>query len=291
MKILITIGLSFMLLGCDEQTRIETSFVYPAVSPTLAVFCILTPGDSIQAWVLPLQAIPDQPLKAIDYVRVSDATVSLQSSQTTQALLIPYTGYGGYYSISQRNIPVKAGLTYRLRVTRPGFASIEAICKVPSRAAVIEQFNYGSSYNTGSYLNGGSGIRRRYEARWQDVSSINDSTNYFFGAKYLFSTSLLNPTSQIDTAKSIYFSENIAKVGATYFYQGETNDNSAKRFYYLFTVTPELFKFYKTLEDRRYNGTNFFGGYRGIIPDYTNIKGDYGVFGGYLSSSIEVTFK
>ncbi len=284
-RLLLFISLGLYLTGCTKQVEVVGSLTFPDAPATLAVFCLLTPQDSVFATVTTLRSVSDRLPRnqkgLADYVRVPDATVILQEKSSSRKITLTYLGRNGLYGAKLIDFKIISGQDYSLQVIRPGFQLLFAECQVPTKAASIESFAYGGSFN------GGGINRRRVEVRWQDVSTKTDSLNYFVANKYRF----IPP---FDTASNIYYSQYISKVGPTYFYENDAFDNSYPQYYYLFTVSRDTFRFYhmaEKMDDITRHGPDFFGAFQGIVPEYTNIKGGYGIFGAYLSSRITVTFK
>ncbi|GAB3986108.1 hypothetical protein GCM10028807_02810 [Spirosoma daeguense] len=60
------------------------------------------------------------------------------------------------------------------------------------------------------------------------------------------------------------------------------------------TAEPALFTFYALSAQMRKSAeskpADFFGGYTGITPTFTNIQNGYGIFGGYLKTQRTITF-
>ncbi len=274
--------------GCSRKEKVD-GFSFPEVQPMLAVFCLLTPGDSIFANITTIRAVTDQlptDKKGMPtYIRIPDAIVMLQNNLTQQKIVLTYKNVNGVYGAKQSNFKIAPGTSYTLYVSRPNFPSLLSTCKIPNQKAIFNSFTYGSAYNSDNV----SGLRlRRVEGRWQDASTDTDSLNYFVATKYRF----IPP---VDTASAIHYNQYISKVGTTYFYQNDDGIDPYPQYYYLFTVSREMGRFYQMAETMvaiTSSGTgDFFGAYQGIVPEYTNIQGGYGVFGGYLSSSLLVTFK
>jgi hypothetical protein len=284
-----TICLLILLLGsCNQQKELLEEINFPNVPPVLAVYCLLTPGDSILATVTTLRSVSDRlpisNLGIVEYPRVPDANVILKDLTTKQVITLRYLGREGRYGIVQSpNFSITPGSSYSLSVSKTGFPTLDATCQIPQKAAVIEQFSYGEPYNDGFFS------RRRVELRWQDISTPAFSVNYFLTTAYQMSAS------ENDRRMSTYYNKNISVVGTTYFYQNDALDNPYPRSFRLITASSAVFNFYKMAENMimiTSSGTGDpFGAYQGIVPEYTNVTGGYGIVGGYLSTQLVTAFK
>lgn len=271
------------MLSCSRTSVID-DIVFPLPNEKIAVFCLLTPSDSIQVSVRAIRGVIDKNKE----IGIENATITIEDTDAKIIINLPHKSNGGFYGNSQGKIKVLPNHTYLLRVTTiNSFVTQSATCKVPSLSAAFEKFTYGDSFSDGNSM------RRRIEARWQDVSSNEQKLNYLIssGGKFkdIFSGEILNIQPYLKSYKDISQSENIL------FYTSTVTDDSFPKYYYLHTMENNLYQFQKMaqqMDEISRKGTgNFLGSYQGIIPEFTNIQNGYGIFGAYLTTSQTVIFK
>lgn len=273
MKLHLPISLVAVLSSCARVTLVD-DITFPNVDSKAAVQCILTPGDSIFVAVKTVQSINSQsPNKTQN---ITEAHITLENITTSQKTTIPYTGKSGIYGCSQRNFPILSGNTYHMMVSVKNLPSLQATCRMPSRAAVIDTIAYGESYSDGLISK-----LRRVALTWLDSSGANERYSYFISSQYLHQGDTLRETSFDNTL--------ITQAGNRFYYNDDTIDSGTPHTYYLFTTDQNLYAFF-TIAQRmeknlRSNPSDFFGGYQGITPTFTNIQNGYGIFGGYLKTS------
>lgn len=283
-KPVLFVVLLFLFGSCYKQQIVEARFSFPEIQTKIVVNCILTPSDSVFASVHKLLNVYAQSGSYPNYSDgIRNATVVLTDLTTQQKTTLPFLAKNGLYGTSQTKMKITEGHRYQLTVAAPTFQTVTATCKIPEKAAFFEGFTYSEPYTTGSLG------RRRVEGRWQGIVS-NDSLYYGIN---LVSQSQFKD--EITSFSSTYFSKDITKSANTYFYQGTTTNNLFPKIYTLLTTEKNLYNYYVSAErinDITRSGTgDFFGAYQGIIPEYTNIKNGYGVFGGCVGSKFVLQFK
>ncbi len=268
---------SILLSSCARERLIE-NISFPSVESKAAVYCILTPGDSIFVALKTVQTINSQ--SANGTKDITDARVALEDKTTGQRVTLLATRRSGLYSCAQRNFPIQPGHTYHLLVSASYLDTMEASCQIPLRTAKIDTIAYGEPYQD-SFIK-----QRRVALTWLDVSDSAMHYDYFISSQYLYQNSTLTNTS--------FDNSLITQVGNQLYYNDDTIDSGTPHTYYLFTTDPNLYTFF-TIAQRignvsGGNASDFFGGYLGITPTFTNIRNGYGIFGGYLKTSKTISF-
>lgn len=279
---------SFIVLletSCYDQKTVEATFKFPVVQPKIVVNCIITPSDSIFASVHKLLNVYDKSASFPNYNDgINNASVILENTTTSKKITLSFLSENGLYGNSQNNFKISPGANYRLTVLAPNYPTVIATCKVPEKAAVFDRFSYSEPYNAGTSIN-----RRRVEGRWQGIVS---SDSLYYGVNLV---SQLQYNSEINSFSITEFSNNITKSSNIYFYQSTATNNQFPKIYTLLTAEKNLYFYYvssERIENITKSGTgDFFGAFQGIIPEYTNIKNGYGVFGAFLGTKTKVLFK
>lgn len=271
------------ILSCSRTSVID-DIVFPVLNEKITVFCLLTPSDSIKVSIRTVRSVIDKSKE----IGVENAMITIEDTESQKIINIPHILSGGFYGNSQGAFKILPNHTYLLKVTTiNSLVTQSAICKVPSSSATFEKFTYGDPFSDGNSM------RRRIEARWQDVSSSEQNLNYLIssGGKFkdIFSGEILNIQPSLKSYKDISQSKNIL------FYISTVTDDSFPKNYYLHTMENNLYQFQKMaqqMDEISRKGTgNFLGAYQGVIPEFTNIQNGYGIFGAYLTTSQVIIFK
>lgn len=270
-------------LSCS-RTSVINDIVFAVPNEKITVFCLLTPSDSIQVSVRAIRGVIDKNKE----MGIENAMITIEDTDTKIAINLPHKSNGGFYGNSQKILKILSNHTYLLRVTTiNSLVTQSATCKVPSLSATFERFSYGDSFSDGNSM------KRRIEARWQDVSSNEQKLNYLIssGGKFkdVFSEEIYNIQPSLKSYK------NISQSGNMLFYTSTVTDDNFPKYYYLHTMENNLFQFQKMAQQMdeisRKGTSDFLGSYQGIIPEFTNIQNGYGIFGAYLTTSQTVIFK
>ena len=275
--------------------------------PQLVIHSLLFPGDSV--FVSVGQAVP---LKdSVQATKVTEATVILSNDHgdNIQLPLIQNNFYTTVYGISQQNFPIQAGHTYTLSVTHPTLPKVEATCTVPMVATPLTkvahignslvpgennyQYNVQASwYDRGEYLH-----RIYFTGQYEVTNSQNDT---LIDKRSIYRSH--NPIHGIEQVDSLFTYQDVFFQGGSYVpliygsdstYRNSNEIISTKITYHLITylITPDehmaryqaALDFYSQNRDAL-NSDSFIEFYRGIIPEYSNVRGGLGVFGAYLRS-------
>lgn len=271
-----------VFFGCSRTEIITNIDLGNSANAKLALFCLLTPADSIYAQIRQLRSVGDK--KTRDQA-ITNAIVTLENTTTGKKIILRNAG-NNLYNCAQKDFPVLAGNRYTITALVSGFPSVQSACVVPTAAAIIENIFYGPPFK--DVLS----QRRRVELRWQDVSSVSKTFNYFVVETYEYRQF----NGQITQQTNVQLDENISTVEKNLFLNFETTESKTPHTFYLFTTENTVFEFYKmarkTEDTVRGVGTgDFFGAYQGIIPESTNIEGGYGIFGAYLRTQKTIEFQ
>ena len=272
----------FILSNCTRISVIEDT-IFPAINETVAVFCFLTPSDSIHVSLKAVRIVTNKNKE----IGVENAEIIIRDLATSGFIRLQYISKGGYYGGSQKNFKILPNHRYKLTVNVTNSLLLTSECTVPNQGAIIEKLTFGDPFDDGFQS------KRRVEARWQDVSNQNQKLNYLIssGGKFkdAFSGEIRDVPPSLKSFKDIAQSEN------TFFYTSSTADDTFPKNYFLHTLDSDLYQFQKMaqkMDDITKKGsTDVLGAYQGIIPEYTNIQNGYGIFGAYLTTSLTVTIK
>lgn len=273
-----------MISSCTREQVID-NLSFPAAESKAAIYCILTPGDSVFLGIKTLQPINAE--SKYSTVGIATAQVIIENTTTHQQARMVYIGRDGLYGCSQRNMPVLADNNYQLIVTIPNSSVLKSSCHIPVQAASVLTSAYGEPYTDifSQY--------RRVTLTWHDVSFANTQYNYFLAEKFIHK----QPSSgELDTLRGFDLNGEITQSNGMIYYNGRTLDSGYPHTYYLYTSDSNLFKFLKMSKQMEHTltsrgATDFFGAYPGVVPEFTNVENGYGVFGAYLRTEKEVIFQ
>ncbi len=128
-------------------------------------------------------------------VLLSDGQKSVTIPYKTLQLPSSYDADGEYiltarsrYFLSAKNLPIVAGKTYTLKVSAPGFESVEGSCVVPTKVVAEKDITYNQTTVTGTAGRGGGGATIMYpsiEVRFKDIAGEENfySVGQFFYQK------------------------------------------------------------------------------------------------------------
>lgn len=274
--------------------------------PQLVIHSLITPGDSVMVNVSRSRPLGD----SLQSKKVTDASVTITDGRG-QAIRLPLVQedyYTTVYGISQQYFSIQAGATYTLSVTHPELSAVEASCTVPETATPLEAVRYvGKSrvpddgrltydvqvswYDSGPYLHRVY-FSVHYITTNPEDRSILEQGMYYYGH---------DPFHGIEQTDSLFTYYDNAFFSSKILYTDTLPDGTilssqtieAPITYQLTTylVTPdEHMARYQASQDifaqneSELNSDSFIGLYRGIIPEYSNVRGGLGVFGAYLRS-------
>jgi Domain of unknown function (DUF4249) len=187
----------FLLTSCKSLvTDIEIPY-----QDRLVVQCFLSPQDTL----LEISVTQTAPVigTVVDgaerYPNILNANVVLSDGQNTvivpyKTLQLPssYNADGEYiftarsrYFLSAKNLPIVAGKTYTLKVSAPGFESVESSCVIPTRVVAEKDISSIQTSITGNIGRGATGTYPSIEVRFKDIAGEENfySVGQFFYQK------------------------------------------------------------------------------------------------------------
>jgi hypothetical protein len=129
-RLAIFLLLIFVCFGCLEDVT-----DLPSTEPKLVVYSFLTPGDTIKVTVtksIPL--IYNYPSTAWEdyYPPITDATVTIRNSTSSEATTIPYNIYHSCYMLLPSEFEIEKGQEYVLSVSATGLKPVMGSTIVPT---------------------------------------------------------------------------------------------------------------------------------------------------------------
>jgi hypothetical protein len=261
-----------------EETEVEIPSLQNDAK--LVVYSTITPNKDITVFVgrTISSSITDSTI-AIDSVYLFDADVFLYNKNWDDSIQLQLTNDTiSYYSCLQTDVELKKGETYTLSVSVVGYPSVSASTTIPENATVWDE-DWDTSTVTDE-IDGAYFKANVYTGTWK-IPSENQyqfvSTNLFFDSSFL----IYDYQVDYDTKDSIaiFESESFSCSWSNYsiYFSLVTADETFYKYI-------ENYIFYNEItEDIHYNNNGIYMDlFRGIMPEYTNIDGGYGIFGSYL---------
>lgn len=275
--------ISLAWAGCQSPTLVD-DVPLPNVRPKVVVYSVLTPADSIEvqvSWAYPIQSG-----KTLEQAGIRSARVVLYHQQDSIAL--QPTKVSGRYAGLQKRFPIQIGQTYRLQVNVADQPTLTATCSVPSREASFERIT------PLPIANGEWQILKE----WQDVSTTNDSLNYAIAEYSSFESEYSSyplVAQKLYDLRTIKRERSLLYDDTTIYHDPELlKQYNTPYTYYLLTLDINLTRFLKMslqMKDALDNDkSTFLFGFRGIVPEFTNIQNGLGVFGAYVSTKSKPVF-
>jgi hypothetical protein len=303
------LSIFFLLLfsvSCIREDIINENL--PEFQQKMVVNCLLTPGDSIYAYITKSNPITGGVIKLEDYY-VLNASVLIKDSLGNHIELKKTSTTKPVYSASQATFMIKAGQNYLLEAKADGLPSVSAKTTVPDKKLTWSQIN---SYDIlipdeymsteGVEVNGNwtipNGFTNGYliyirqtneilmNEIWADhISEQQESSSTIktIGDKGVY----INQYEKIKY-DGIYVTCSFPSNKCTVDSVGKVNFKLKKIEICLITTDTHLASYNEALEiysDIWFSKGSFLSQYKGIIPEYTNIEGGLGVFGSYLSDN------
>ncbi|MCG6191414.1 DUF4249 family protein [Maribellus maritimus] len=271
----------FMFHSCIEKTEVEIPSLEEGSK--LVVYGAITPGRDVNVFVAKTFPSSTDSIVAIEDVYLFNADVFLYKQNRDDSIRLQLTNDTvPYYSCSKEDIELLKGETYKLYISVDGYTPVVASTTIPENAAVWEddlRLITISLEIDGSYYD-----EYKFIGSWK-IPSGNKyqfvSTNFFF--------------STVRIAYGYNFNYNIKDSIALFesetFPTWESYEHSTC--ITLITADKHLYKyaenyifFNEVTDDLHYNTDGMYLDlFRGIMPEYTNIKGGYGIFGSYLEDT------
>ena len=132
----IVIALS-SLMGCGSLVQEVDPGNVPTSEAKLVIHSYISPQDTILAVVVEApRAVLGQQTDYFTRASIANATVDL--SDGTRTVRLPYLSKEGLYHTNPRNLPIVAGRTYTLTVSAPNYPTATAQCTVPAQVVPTE---------------------------------------------------------------------------------------------------------------------------------------------------------
>jgi len=270
----------FVFNSCIREEIIDDETISALYKEKLVVYCLLTPGDSIYAYIAstaPFSQIADKPE---DYY-VFDALVELSDDINNSIPLVLKSDSFPLYAASQENFNITQSAQYHLHVTTPGGLSVRASTTTPHTFAKLNQENV-SQYTLYDEVFGYNQIVEVL-LYWETVSE------YSYGY-HLYSGSSNSINYGIAILENYYSAGNMnfCQYGYNMFFR---DSNRICDTLYLATTDENLANFIKVHEifeqiKNVLDGGSFLNLFRGVIPETSNIEEGVGIFGSYLSDTV-----
>ncbi|MES2518131.1 MAG: DUF4249 domain-containing protein [Bacteroidota bacterium] len=319
---------TLLLLASCKTLVVDIDIPY---TDRLVVQCFLSPQDTLlEVSVTRTEPVIGTVLEGDErYPNILNATVLLSDGQNTvtipyKSLQLPssYDADGEYifttrarYFLSAKAFPIVAGKTYSLKISAPGFNSVESSCTIPVKVVAEKDITANQTIISGNIGRGVQGTYPSLEVRFKDI--LNEENFYsigqFFYQKGTYKDGLGVDKLRINwTTKYEYIAdkgqENQTLVAQAFdlksvnnfgTYGGSGNGGGASptinvtvtdRYTEIYVAnTDKAFYLYNTAIDkiRKANGNPFAE----PVLTYTNIKNGLGVMAGYNQSRIVVKVK
>lgn len=276
--------LSFQIFQCCmEKTEIDIPSLLN--EKKIVVYGVISPGEEIQVFVArTFPACSDRIEQIEDSIYLFDARVLLYNKDWTDSIYLQLTNDTiPYYSCAGNELQLVEGETYELFVRADGYTPVSASTTIPQKAAMWE--NDWELVVVSDEIDGDYFDAYVFKGTWktpvsdgyQFVSTNFLTEDHFINRSYSFEYSLSNKNVMYESEPTPLWTDWIHIVTLV------TADENFYKY-------AEYYTFYNDLtEDVHYNGDGIYIDlFRGIMPEYTNIEGGYGVFGSYLEDSLVV---
>ena len=293
----LAILLAFLATGCKSVVDVDV----PEQPPALALYGFIHPDSPIQVDVYRTAGIDE--LATTEALRITDAQVTVVNQGEENELI--YSAENGYTG-SPLPIP---GQTYRIEVSRPGFATIHAKSTVPARPRVtvhtrkVEQDEQFTRFEVTLSLEDPAGEhyyrigcyafippgQRTQDREWHEV---------WFSTADL--TLRANPA---DVGGQPLEQESQGVVGAVYVgdvaFKGATkqfvlrmdireDDLPLRAELVVTSMGSDYFKYHRDLELQKRNTEDPFAE---PVPLFSNVRNGEGVFGSYANTVTQILFR
>jgi|GEM_PF-2835968 len=244
----------------------------------LVVFGFLTPGNSVLIRVGKTQPFGSAEYKAADF-HVADAAVTIRNNEGLERQLEPVATQPGLFKLSQTGFPIRPGQTYHLKVRAPSLETVTAITTVPAEKAVWRSVSVNGFFDE-SY----GGLTYELNGSWASVNEGASGVSYGVALIYSYDEAKIlqyenegiRPTNDGYVVKrDIYFYNNLVTDVALI-----TRDKHYGEFSRVSELTNEVLNYFDNAEF-----ADIISGFKGVIPQGSNVQNGLGVFGSYLIES------
>ena len=278
---LFSILLINLINSCIREEIIDDEIISELYDEKLVVYCMLTPGDSIFAYIAktaPFSQIADKPE---DYY-VFDALVELSDNNNHFTTLVLESDTFPLYVASQDNFKITPSTEYYLHVNTPGGLSAHASTISPHTYSKLKQGNVSQYiiYDTEF---------EEYQLIVEVLLSWETVNDYNYGY-HLYGSYSSSVNYSIEISENYYSvgDMNFCQYGYNLFYR---EDRIIHDTIYLATTDENLTNFIRSQDlfiqiKNVLDGGSFLDLFRGVIPENSNIEEGVGVFGSYLSDTV-----
>lgn len=270
----------------------------------LVIQSIISPGDSVFVYVGKTIPLGD----SIEEAKVFDASITLSDGEEHSVSLPLLNSNTPVYGISQKNFPIEAGKTYILAVKHADLPAISASCTVPSVATSIDTLEYLGTTTTEE-----NDVPYLVRAKWKNTDQpyleriyaldhyqkyLSEDNSFLEEGTYYTNPDAFHGIQSVDSyyiyneqfSKSTFYIDTFIEGGIVK-YAGPSMEAYMVHEveYYLITPDENLAQYQSSFDFFRQNRSaleddSFIDLYRGVIPEYSNVKNGLGVFGAYLRS-------
>ncbi|MCF8362378.1 MAG: DUF4249 domain-containing protein [Prolixibacteraceae bacterium] len=277
------IAIMLLFNSCYRETVLDIELLNK--QPKLVLNGVLTPGDSIKV-VLTRTFSVKETIRVDDGV-IENADLSIADLNTGET--VPLRAIGSkkmVYGQSQDSIRILPGHTYKIEANADGYDGIAAKTTIPD-----ERTCWSEKYITNSNINYGNTERDYYKfvGEWKSLTG----DDYYIVSK----NSKYNRYDGKTDINSYHYI-NYQKSGEIYKIEFEPiflSSSTYKEAYsvLLLTTDENLYQYIKNYdimdaradEDDYTSFDSFIDGFRGILPEHSNVNGGLGVLGSYLKDT------
>lgn len=251
------------------------------------VYCFLTEEDSISVWVAHTLPVYDQ-FVAYSDTYVFDAKVFIKNEENEQIELFLQNDSLPIYVASEQDFKIEKGQKYFLEVLFSNNYKITAETEIPAiKDTLNTTITYDLTYEDYIYF-------YPIEFKWLNNSGLQNvlfcesamfcsncvPPQVFYGFSNVLFGDLITVGNENTLNWSLWLDENSEYIGDYIYYHLYTVNNDITEF-------SKSFDLYQNVEEN-IRDNSFLNLFRGVIPEFTNINGGYGVFGAYLSDTDSV---
>jgi len=277
--------LLFVLLqSCMERTEID----FPSLEEDakLVVYGAITPGKDVNIFVARTLPIDIENTKDLEVVYLFDAEVWLYNISRNDSIRLQLSNDTvSNYGCSTEGFEITKGESYQLYVNVDGYPSVSAGTTVPEVAAVWEEVWELSTVSV--LLDGDYYDDYIFTGSWK---ILPDDQYQFVTNHFIFEWGM----SREDYNFNYDITDSIARFESETFPSWKSSEHLT--YFTLVTADKNLytyaenFTFYNEVHEEVYDSEDgiYIDLFRGIMPEYTNIEGGYGIFGSYLEDSVVI---
>ena len=272
--------------SCMEKT--EIGFPSLEEDTKLVVYGAITPGKDVNVFVARTFPSNMNNIDNLADVYLFNAEVWLYNSSRNDSIRLELSNDSvSNYSCSKEDFEITKGETYQLFVNVDGYPTVSAGTTVPEVAAVWEddwELNMVSVLFDGDYYDDFV-----FNGSWEIPSGDKYqfvTTHYYFPLRDGYGREDYGFNYNEKDSYAIYESKVITNFINSDFLVCVSLVTADRNFY----TYAENYTFYNDVTEEVHNNNDgmYVDLFRGIMPEYTNIEGGYGIFGSYLEDPLVV---